>query len=133
MSYERRVYRAPSGQWSWEITKDGQGIVGGAGYEDEFEAQTDADAELAHLEAQTAASKQSQYPIEAGIPIPDEILRRRKCGLPTDALAVGQSFLAPHSDYSAVLRNVTRRRHDGRGKKFVMRVLHEGIRVWRTE
>ena len=38
MSYEGKAYQAPSGQWSWLITEDGEDLVRGAGYEREDEA-----------------------------------------------------------------------------------------------
>lgn len=72
------------------------------------------------------------YPIENNVPIPGDIPRRSKCWFPTDALMVGQSFRADHSDYGAVNRNVTRRNRDGSGKRFVLRVVTEGVRVWRV-
>ncbi len=36
--YEGKAYLAPSGQWSWVITEDGEDLVRGAGYETEAEA-----------------------------------------------------------------------------------------------
>jgi len=38
MNYEGKAYLAPSGQWAWAITEDGEEIVRGAGYESEDEA-----------------------------------------------------------------------------------------------
>jgi hypothetical protein len=38
MSYEGKAYLAPSGQWAWIITEDGEDLVRGAGYESEDEA-----------------------------------------------------------------------------------------------
>jgi len=51
MTYEGRVYQAKSGQWSWEVTCDGEPIVCGAGYETEDEAWIDMDGALSHYEA----------------------------------------------------------------------------------
>lgn len=45
MNGECRVYRAPSGQWSWVIFEDGEDVVRGAGYETEDEAFKDMCAE----------------------------------------------------------------------------------------
>ncbi len=49
MSYQGSVYKAPSGQWAWVITEDGEDVVRGAGYDTEQEAEKDLEAELAHL------------------------------------------------------------------------------------
>jgi len=38
MTYEGKVHLAPSGQWAWVITEDGEEIVRGVGYETEDEA-----------------------------------------------------------------------------------------------
>jgi len=44
--YQGTVYPAPNGMWSWKIEEDGLNIVGGTGYETEFEAEEDMKAEL---------------------------------------------------------------------------------------
>ena len=38
MTYEGKAYLAPSGQWAWLITEDGDEVVRGAGYNNEDEA-----------------------------------------------------------------------------------------------
>lgn len=47
--YAGRVYKAPSGQWSWAVSLDGVDIAGGAGYESEDEAQEELDYQLGLL------------------------------------------------------------------------------------
>lgn len=38
MNYEGKAYQAPSGQWAWLITENGEELVRGAGYESEDDA-----------------------------------------------------------------------------------------------
>jgi len=45
-SYELRIYRAPSNQWSWEVRNEHGPECGGAGYLDAFEAANAGVAEL---------------------------------------------------------------------------------------
>lgn len=47
MTYEGKIYQTPSDQWSWVITKDGEELVRGAGYESEDEALQDMYDEMA--------------------------------------------------------------------------------------
>lgn len=46
MIYEGNAYQAPSGQWSWVISGDGEDIVRGAGYETKDAALQDMYDEL---------------------------------------------------------------------------------------
>ena len=41
--YDGHVYQAPSGQFSWKITEDGNEICGGAGYATEAQAVADCE------------------------------------------------------------------------------------------
>jgi len=63
MIYEGRVYQAKSGQWSWEVTCDGEPIVCGAGYETEDEAWIDMDGALSHYEASVEEPSDSVTPM----------------------------------------------------------------------
>lgn len=49
MTYEGKIYRAPSGQWAWLIIteEDDEELARGAGYESEDEALQDMYDELA--------------------------------------------------------------------------------------
>lgn len=53
MDYESKTYQAPSGQWSWVITEDGEEVVRGAGYENEDEALQAMYNQLAEYTART--------------------------------------------------------------------------------
>lgn len=46
MTCEGKIYQTPSDQWSWVITKDGEELVRGAGYENEEEALEAMENEL---------------------------------------------------------------------------------------
>ena len=46
MTYEGKIYRAPSGQWSWVIIEDGEELVRGGGYETEEDALEGMENEL---------------------------------------------------------------------------------------
>ena len=45
-SYALRIYRAPSGHWSWQVSTDHGPECAGAGYPDAFEAANAGVAEL---------------------------------------------------------------------------------------
>jgi hypothetical protein len=68
--------------------------------------------------------------IEDDVPVPSKrYVRVSK--YPFGEMLPGQSCLVPNKTYSAVIGVL--RRHKALGKKFTVRKLEEGIRVWRDE
>lgn len=46
MNYEGKAYQAPSGQWAWVITEDGEELIRGGGYETDEDALEAMENEL---------------------------------------------------------------------------------------
>ena len=75
----------------------------------------------------------TEYKIDKSIPIPTPARSK----YPFHELSVGESFFVAASGYTtSVYRGVQSLTHyysRGSGKKFVMRSVDGGVRVWRTE
>ncbi len=54
MTYEGKVYQAPSGQWSWTISDDDGDVVSGAGYPTKAEALEAMNDHLVHYNSRNA-------------------------------------------------------------------------------
>ena len=74
-------------------------------------------------------TQSSIYEIEDNVPVPPKtVIRQSK--YPFGAMAVNQSVLIPEKGYSAVIGVL--RKHKAEGKKFTIREVAGGFRVWRT-
>jgi hypothetical protein len=68
------------------------------------------------------------YEVEDDVPVPPKKVSR-KSKYPFGSMAINQSVLIPEKGYSAVIGVL--RKHKNEGKKFVIRQVAEGFRVWR--
>lgn len=76
--------------------------------------------------------------IERGIPIPLKFIPRREPRYPFRKMEVGESFFMPAEDYAmakAMRRSLGKTaREQARGeRKFSLRALSDGVRVWRVQ
>lgn len=70
-----------------------------------------------------------EFPIERGVPIPEA---RTKTKYPWREMEIGESFLAPKSkenSLSACACNAAKKLK----RRFVLRTVEGGVRVWRVE
>jgi hypothetical protein len=68
------------------------------------------------------------YEVEDDVPVPPKKVSR-KSKYPFGSMAINQSVLIPEKGYSAVIGVL--RKHKAEGKKFIIRQVTEGFRVWR--
>ena len=79
------------------------------------------------------------FQIERDIPIPPRAVRKSSSLYPFEDMQVGDSFLVPLNGAKVELvrgriqNQLTRFRKADSAKKFSMRVIEGGIRVWRIE
>lgn len=80
---------------------------------------------------QRTGARDMNYEIEKTVPIPS---RRR---YPIKNLNIGESFLVPTQDVStgtySTLTTICGREKRKTGKRFTVRLVEDGIRVWRVE
>jgi hypothetical protein len=69
------------------------------------------------------------YEVEDNVPVPPKKVSR-KSKYPFGSMAINQSVLIPEKGYSAVIGVL--RKHKSEGKKFVVREVADGFRVWRV-
>ena len=78
--------------------------------------------------------RESLYPVENNIPLPKPAQGRPK--YPFSALELRQSFIVPCEDWDRerVMNSLTSCRANAQrhGKKFAMRQVPSGVRVWRV-
>jgi len=77
------------------------------------------------------------FKVEKGVPLPSRgPYRRKESPYPLDGMEVGDSFLVPckEGEKTATVRARIRHycRRNSTDSKYAIRVLPEGIRVWRT-
>jgi hypothetical protein len=73
-------------------------------------------------------SQSTGYEVEDNVPVPPKKVSR-KSKYPFGSMAINQSVLIPEKGYSAVIGVL--RKHKAEGKKFIIRQVTEGFRVWR--
>lgn len=79
-----------------------------------------------------AKNPQDEIVFEMGVPLPaNRPTRGPSRNFRLGDMPLGASFVRPHRDYVA-LNMATRRARDQYGYKFAIRLLDEGIRVWRV-
>lgn len=78
------------------------------------------------------STKEDEVVFETGIPLPaNRPTRGKACNLRLGEMPLGASLLRPHRDYAAI-NMATRRARDQHGFKFAVRLLPDGVRVWRV-
>lgn len=70
----------------------------------------------------------SEYKIEENVPVPK---RARRSKYPFATMQPHQSVVVPDKSYAAMIGVL--RKHKLDGKKFVIRAIPGGMRIWRTE
>lgn len=85
--------------------------------------------------ARRGKTDEKPFAVEEGVPIP-EIKRGRRdytSKYPFRDLEVGESFFVPDRSKKASLGGYCTRMGNRLGRKFTLRVIENGVRVWRTE
>lgn len=118
-----------------------------------IDAQTQGKQEMSHhhdhkheevaATAAVASVTPAAFAIEDNVPVPTAIRRGGKGGnvYPFEQLAVGQSFFVPASDakpnpaksLASTVSSATKRYADSDKRKFIVRSVEGGARVWRIE